>query len=110
MVRDAFVLKIRRELYHPKCARKVSGLSRNGSLNFFTLKVGGRLFEARRLLNFHLFHKVVDLFCNKTINKNKLRRCTKAVIKHDIADGTLGKFQHFHGLLDNELRDCKPVK
>ena len=30
--RDAFVLKIRRELYHPKCARNVSGLSRNGPL------------------------------------------------------------------------------
>ena len=28
--RDAFVLKIRRELCHPKCARKVSGLSRHG--------------------------------------------------------------------------------
>ena len=29
MPRDAFVLKIRRELCHPKYARKVSGLSRN---------------------------------------------------------------------------------
>ena len=28
--RDASVLKIQRELCHPKCARKVSGLSRNG--------------------------------------------------------------------------------
>ena len=32
MPRDAIVLKIQRELCHPKCARKVSGLSRNGSL------------------------------------------------------------------------------
>ena len=32
---------------------------------------GERLFEAWRFLNFHLFHKVVDLFCNETINKNK---------------------------------------
>ena len=30
MPRDIFVLKIQRELCHPKCARKVSGLSRNG--------------------------------------------------------------------------------
>ena len=30
--RDAFVLKIQRELGHPKRARKVSGLSRDGSL------------------------------------------------------------------------------
>ena len=28
--RDAFSLMIQRELCHPKCARKVSGLSRNG--------------------------------------------------------------------------------
>ena len=28
--RDAFVLKIQRELCHSKCVRKVSGLSRNG--------------------------------------------------------------------------------
>ena len=28
MPRDAFVLKIQRVLWHPKCARKVSGLSR----------------------------------------------------------------------------------
>jgi len=31
MPRNAFALKTRRELCHPKCARKVSGLSRNGS-------------------------------------------------------------------------------
>ena len=30
MLRDAFVLKIQRELCHPKCGREVSGLSRNG--------------------------------------------------------------------------------
>ena len=30
MPRDAFTLKIQRELSHPKCARKFSGLSRNG--------------------------------------------------------------------------------
>ena len=29
MPRDAFVLKVQRELCHPKYARKVSGLSRN---------------------------------------------------------------------------------
>ena len=33
MPRDAFVLKIQRELCHSKCARKVSGLSRNGLLD-----------------------------------------------------------------------------
>ena len=32
MPRDAFVLIKQRELCHPKCARKVSGLSRNGPL------------------------------------------------------------------------------
>ena len=30
VLRDAFTLKIQRELCQPKCARKVSGLSRNG--------------------------------------------------------------------------------
>ena len=30
MPRDAFVLRVQRELCHTKCARKVSGLSRNG--------------------------------------------------------------------------------
>lgn len=43
---------------------------------------GERLFEAGRLLN---FHKVVSIFCDKTINRNKLRRCTKAEFKHDFA-------------------------
>ena len=33
MPRDAFVLKIQRELCHPKYARKVSGLSRNRPLD-----------------------------------------------------------------------------
>ena len=33
---------------------------------------GGCLFEAGCLLNFHHFHKVVSLFCNKTITKKKL--------------------------------------
>ena len=32
MSRDAFALKMQREVCHPKCARKVSGLSRNGHL------------------------------------------------------------------------------
>ena len=32
--REAFVWKIHRELWIPKCARKVSGLSRNGPLVF----------------------------------------------------------------------------
>ena len=32
MTRDDFVLKIQRALRQPKCARKVSGLSRNGPL------------------------------------------------------------------------------
>ena len=34
MPRDAFVLKIQRELCHPKYARKVSGLSRNRPLDW----------------------------------------------------------------------------
>ena len=33
MPQDAFTLKIQRELSHPKCAQKVSGLSRNGLLD-----------------------------------------------------------------------------
>ena len=33
MPRDAFTLKRQRELSHPKCTRKVSGLSRNGLQN-----------------------------------------------------------------------------
>ena len=31
---------------------------------------GGHKFEAGCLLNFHYFHKVVSLFCNKTIRTN----------------------------------------
>ena len=34
--RDASVLKIQRESCHPKCARKVSGLLRNGSQVLFS--------------------------------------------------------------------------
>ena len=40
--RDAFVLKIQRELCHPKYARKVSGLSRNGPQG----RVSGSSFKA----------------------------------------------------------------
>ena len=47
---DAFALKIQRELCHPKCARKVSGLSRNrplatkhASLAISASKHGGQL-------------------------------------------------------------------
>ena len=43
MPRDAFTLKIQRELSHPKCARKVSGLSRNGLQALFQLRVGTSL-------------------------------------------------------------------
>ena len=38
----------------------------------------GYLFEAEHLLIFHHFQQVVSLFCNKTINNNKMWRCTKA--------------------------------
>ena len=39
MPRDAFVFKIQRELWHPKYARKASGLSRNRpqALNVYSL-------------------------------------------------------------------------
>ena len=37
MPRDAFVLKIQRELCHPKYARKVSGLSRNSPQDRFVV-------------------------------------------------------------------------
>ena len=43
MPRDAFDLKIQRELWHPKYARKVSGLSRNrpqGRKNDFSVRYG----------------------------------------------------------------------
>ena len=52
------------------------------------LTLGGCLFEVGGLLNFHHFHKVVILFWNKTMNKNKFQKCTKAEFKHDIAVGT----------------------
>ena len=38
--RDAFALKILRELCNPKCARKVSGLSRNGPQISWWQKIG----------------------------------------------------------------------
>ena len=41
-------------------------------LNFFKFIRGGRLFEAGHLLNFHHFEQDVSLFCNKTINNNKM--------------------------------------
>ena len=38
---------------------------------------------------------MVSLFCSKTINKNKLQRCTKAEFNHDIAVETLRKIPAF---------------
>ena len=69
--RDAFVLKIQRELCHPKYARKVSGLSRNrpqgrklrvqSSINF----VG----EVRRFQStfFNTKKIVANLFCSHAV-------------------------------------------
>ena len=42
MPRDDFVLKIQRELFYPKFAQNVSGLSRNGSQAPGSSKVGQR--------------------------------------------------------------------
>ena len=39
MPRDAFGLKVQKEFCHPKCARKSSGLQRNGSLDLNHLKI-----------------------------------------------------------------------
>ena len=56
MPRDAFVLKIQRELCHPKYARKVSGLSRNrpqGSVSRKSRKLFGPEKPFRKLLPAH---------------------------------------------------------
>ena len=58
-------------------------------IKFFDLE-GGCLVEAGRLLNAHLFYKVVSLFCNKIV-KNKSQRFSKVEFKHDIAVETLRK-------------------
>ena len=45
---DAFTLKIQRELSHPKCARRVSGLPRNGLL--VRVSISSPLVEGTRTL------------------------------------------------------------
>ena len=48
-------------------AYRIYSIKRPGRLlNFWTLRVIVRLFEAGRLLTFHHFQKVESLFCNKT--------------------------------------------
>ena len=54
MPRDAFVLKIQRELCHPKYARKVSGLSRNRPL-ITKLVESPNLDSLLELRNFRIF-------------------------------------------------------
>ena len=48
--RDGFVLKTQRESCHPKCARKVSGLSRNGPLILYQYPAFLLLFLLRLVL------------------------------------------------------------
>ena len=59
MPRDAIVLNMQRELCHPKCARKISGHSRNGPLgrrsgfgSKFSFKTLNRKHFSEDLLNF----------------------------------------------------------
>ena len=56
MPRDAFVFKIQRKLCHPKCARKVSGLSRNGPLVPYIEKI--------KMTN-------APLYCNQVQDKDR---------------------------------------
>ena len=69
------------------------------------LILGGRLFEVGCLLNFHHFHIVVILFCNKTVNKNI--NC-KDVPKQNL-NMTL-QLELSCRLSDSEVSFCKPVK
>jgi len=52
---DALVLKIHRELCHPKCTRKVSGLSRNRPLAFRARKSSRDFRETGRQQERHKF-------------------------------------------------------
>ena len=59
MPRDAFALKIQRELCHPKCARKVSGLSRNVPLEDKSIELDEQRVELKEQRISFLFYHVV---------------------------------------------------
>ena len=65
MPRDAFVLKIQRELCHPKFVRKVPGLSRNGRQVFdheiFLATIGYQIPHTETYNEEHLFTVYPDL-------------------------------------------------
>ena len=84
-------------------------------LHFWPLRVGvysrGMIcLRLGTLLNFHHFHKVVSLLCQKKIiikkiNKNKLQSCTKVDFKHNITVETLNKISDdSHRMSDNEFK------
>ena len=89
-------------------------------VEFLNFEGGLFLCEATRLLNFHHFHEVVRLFCNK---KNKWEQMmiyqSRIKIQNDVPKQNEnmssqvelgGKLQHSHKLSDNEFRNCKPIK
>ena len=80
MPRDAFVSKIQRELCHPKCARKVSGLTGNGSLGIWlkhtTHKKHETKYFAKNNLLFQLFH-VIDVNKVWRLAKEAWTTCNK---------------------------------
>lgn len=61
---------------------------------------GGHFFKAGSLWN---FHKVISLFCNKTINEftKLIEKYTKRETSSYIVVETWWKFQHSHRLSDN---------
>ena len=102
MPRDAFVLKIQRELCHPKCARKVSGLSKNGpqfSRTFFKFTIDGtmtdRSMDNRRPCRmsyptqFDLY--VFNIFIVGVLKKNN---CT-ALLKYSVLFGFADKWAEY---------------
>ena len=74
MPRDAFVLKIQRESRHLICARKVSGLSRNGPQGLvtraqFLLCRAHALFDFVRVVRYFPYH-VVSRLIRFSFSKN----------------------------------------
>ena len=77
MPRDAFVLKIQRELGHPKSARKVSGLSRNRPLILNEKNANNR--QRRPELLLYLVGTDVQGIFSTLPNTGDAKDCKKAV-------------------------------
>ena len=95
MPRDAFVLKIQEELCHPKCSRKVTGLSRNGPLAKLTLLLKDEQIAHEQLSQFgrtDAFNLRIDGF-SQPVLKNGSRPKSTAKVEHTLCQSGLNRVQ-----------------